>query len=91
MLQALKSDNKIETIFEKGFFIKEGDFLANKWAPREKGANSELAKIYANLIYPSRIDSYKLYRHLITGNSSHKAGCFIIESYTREYEQYSKN
>jgi len=27
MLQALKSDNKIETIFEKGFFIKEGDFL----------------------------------------------------------------
>ena len=62
-------------------FIKEGDFLANKWAPREKGSNSELAKIYANLIYPERIDSYKLYRHLITRNSSHKEGCFLIETY----------
>tara|TARA_Y200000002_G_scaffold221389_1_gene182816 strand:+ start:696 stop:1034 length:339 start_codon:yes stop_codon:yes gene_type:complete len=27
MLQTLKSDNKIEAVFEKGFFIKEGDFL----------------------------------------------------------------
>ena len=26
-MQTLKSYNKIETIFEKGFFIKEGDFL----------------------------------------------------------------
>ena len=27
MLRTLKSDNKIEAVFEKGFFIKEGDFL----------------------------------------------------------------
>ena len=26
-MQTLKSYNKIETVFEKGFFIKEGDFL----------------------------------------------------------------
>ena len=27
MLRTLKGDKKIETLFEKGFFIKEGDFL----------------------------------------------------------------
>ena len=27
MLQTLKSDNKIETVFEKGFLVKEGDFF----------------------------------------------------------------
>lgn len=61
--------------------IRNGDFLANKWAPREKSTNGHLARIYAKRMNPSLSTSYKIYRQHITRNSSQKAGCFLIETY----------
>ena len=61
--------------------IIEGDFLACKWAPREKSSNGHLAKIYAKRMFPTFRNNCQMYRQQITKNSSQKAGCFLIETY----------
>lgn len=58
--------------------IKEGDYLATKWAPRENSSFKKVAKIYVKYIYGnSKQDSYKNYRKLIKENNKEH---FILET-----------
>jgi hypothetical protein len=59
--------------------IKEGDYLASKWAPREQSLYKQVAKYYVRYMFGnSKTGSFKKYRLMISKNCSESN--FLLET-----------